>query len=70
MNCTVSELLISMAVDAVNTLVWFGSEDGKNNTNRPNSISSILLNKVPEGDIEEFESGDEFIKAWAAQMED
>ena len=70
MNCTVMELLISMAVDAANTLVWFGSEDGKNNTNRPNSISAILMNKIPEGDIEEFESGDDFMKAWAAQMED
>ena len=59
-------LLLGCTVDALNTLVWFQSEDGVKNTNRPVSVIKALLGVKEEKGNEEilsFDSGEDFEKA-------
>lgn len=54
-------LLLGCIVDALNTLVWFQSEDGAKNINRPASVVKEILGiKEPEGEIVGFDSAEEF----------
>lgn len=55
-------LLQAMTVDALNTLVWFQSEDGQKGRNRPPSVMETLLGKESHNnnDILSFSSAAEF----------
>lgn len=61
------ETLLAAAVDRLSMLWWAKTEDARNNANRPKSMLSILIGD-PEnqenGNVEAFESGDEFESAW------
>lgn len=48
--------LLALAVDSLNTLVWFRTEDGQKNRNRPKSVYRLLA----EGDKEKATKGDAF----------
>lgn len=56
-------LLLAAAVDRLNTLVWFQTEDGHKGRNRPQSIVETLLSRKSEGkDWLTFLDGAEFEK--------
>lgn len=65
-NVSRIETLLAAAVDRLSMLWWAKTEDGRNNTNRPKSMLSILIGEPEkqESDVEAFESGDEFDSAW------
>ena len=47
-------ILLSCIADSLNLLVWFKTKDGHNNTNRPKSILSELMEEKEE--LAEFDS--------------
>lgn len=56
-------MLMSMAVDALNTLVWMQSEDGRKGENRPSSITQILFGEQKAEPVYEgFADGEAFEK--------
>lgn len=44
LNTTIDIIFLAHIIDSVNTLVWFQTEDGHNNKNRPESILDKLIN--------------------------
>lgn len=56
----VETLLLASIADSLRILVWFQSEDGQNNTNRPESILGLLTDKGDDAEgydtIEEYEA--------------
>ena len=55
--------LLGLIADLLNTLVWFNSEDGQKNRNRPKSIYEVLTGtdrKVKDEKILSFSSAEEF----------
>lgn len=53
--------LLARVLDEVSTLVWFNSEDGANNVNRPQSVVNLLLGKETENeDVVTFSSGEDY----------
>ena len=62
-----SDLLLSLILDSLNTLVWFQSEDGRLGTNRPKSIyNKLTYNEEYEG-VEASDFEDEWIKRGGGQ---
>lgn len=60
-----TDLLLAAAVDRLSMLLWMNSEDGKNGTNRPPSILSVILGTEQEDKaVEAFESDQDFEAAW------
>lgn len=60
-----SELLLAGIADRLSLLLWFMSEDGQNGVNRPKSIIDILLGEHHQGgDIETFDSAEDFEAEW------
>lgn len=60
-----TDLLLAAAVDRLSMLLWMKSEDGKNGTNRPPSILSVILGTEQEDKaVEAFESDQDFEAAW------
>lgn len=57
-------LLLAMITDKLSTLVWFQTEDGQNNINRPTMITNLLTGNQTESeqDVITFDSGKEFDK--------
>lgn len=51
LNTTIDIILLAHIIDSVNTLVWFQTEDGHKNKNRPESILDRLMN-TPEDEPE------------------
>lgn len=59
------DLLLAAMVDRLSMLLWMKSEDGKNGTNRPPSILSVILGTEQEDKaVEAFESDQDFEAAW------
>ena len=60
-----TDLLLAAMVDRLSMLLWMNSEDGKNGTNRPPSILSVILGTEQEDKaVEAFESDQDFEAAW------
>ena len=60
-----TDLLLAAMVDRLSMLLWMKSEDGKNGTNRPPSILSVILGTDQEDKaVEAFESDQDFEAAW------
>lgn len=61
-RCTREEIILGVIADGINTLVWFQTEDGHKNQNRPKSIVNKLLGKEEkqEKEVETFSSSEEF----------
>lgn len=57
---TLDTLLLATLVDRIGMIVWFLSEDGKNNQNRPSSIVAKILGNEQEEEVLIFESGEAF----------
>lgn len=60
------KILVSI-FDKLNWLVWSRTEDGQNNTNRPESLYNKIFNKEENPGNEEtltFESAEDFQKEW------
>lgn len=53
---TIQMTLLSMIADALNMLVWFQSEDGHKNRNRPKSVLEALTSEKEEEEYEAFSS--------------
>lgn len=64
-------MLMSMAVDALNMLVWMQSEDGLKGENRPESITEALFEEKPQAEpvYEGFADGASFEKRRAEILE-
>jgi len=60
------ETLLAAAVDRLSMLWWAKTEDARHGANRPKSMLSILIGEPEkdEGNVESFDSGDEFESAW------
>ena len=58
------ELLLAVIADRLGHFAWMFSRDGEAGINHPPSIYAVLagLNQSPDG----FDSGEEFVAAWAA----
>ena len=60
------EMLLAMAVDRLSLMFWAKTEDGRNGTNRPKSILSILLGDETEnGNTVSFDSAEDYEAEWA-----
>lgn len=60
------EMLLAMAVDRLSLLFWAKTEDGRNGTNRPKSVLSMLLGEDSEkGSAESFDSAEDYEAEWA-----
>ena len=58
-------LLKAAILDQINLLVWFQTEDGQNNRNRPESmVQALIAPEKKENDIVSFKSGEDFMKEW------
>ncbi len=58
---TIDELLLAKISDALNILVWFKTEDGQSNKNRPVSLVEQFMGRIEqEKETIGFESGTAF----------
>lgn len=62
-------ILAAEIADALNTLVWFQTEDGQKHMNRPQSIVKLLTEEPAEDDLEEFDSIEAYEAARRLRME-
>ena len=62
-----SDLLLSLILDSLNTLVWFQSEDGRLGINRPKSIYNKLTDNEEYEGVEASDFEDEWIKRGGGQ---
>lgn len=60
-------IYLAEMVDALNILVWFQTENGQKNINRPASVLASLMGDEPETEEQGFTSGEDF-EAWAKEM--
>lgn len=56
----IKTMLLAAILDRLSILVWFSSEDGQKNKNRPSSILNALTGKNEEGELMSFDSADDF----------
>ena len=54
-------------MDALNLLTWLNSSDGAEGTNRPKSMLLSLSGR--SGEVQGFDSGEDFMKAWKRRTE-
>lgn len=59
-------LLLAAAVDRLSFLAWSKTEDAETGENHPGSIVDLLTGKTDEGDLEAYDTAEEFEKARAA----
>lgn len=59
------EMLLAIIADRLGTLVWFNSEDGAKQRNRPKSILASLAGEEEEKKVQAFDSGEDFEVAWS-----
>lgn len=65
-KATRSELLMAAMVDRLSMLLWAQTEDGRNGTNRPQSVlSSIQGEDKKDSPVEAFDTADAFESEWA-----
>lgn len=63
-------LLLAMAVDALNMLVWSKTKDAQHNKNRPKNIAQSLVPKQEDDvDHNNYKTGQEFEKARQALID-
>ena len=61
LNATIDIILLAHIIDSVNTLVWFQTEDGHKNKNRPESIlEKIMADPEEEPEFMSFDTPEEF----------
>lgn len=60
----IETLLQAMIVDRLSILVWMRTKDGRDGTNKPQSILSKLLGEAEEKDVVSFETPEEFENEW------
>ena len=53
---TTQTMLLAMIADALNLLVWFQTEDGRKNRNRPKSVLEVLTKEEETEEYEAFNS--------------
>lgn len=58
-------LLLAAAVDRLSFLVWSKTEDAETGENCPGSIVDLLTGKPDEGELEAYDTAEEFEKARA-----
>lgn len=64
-NYSSLEKLVALAVDHLALLVWSKTKDGEKGTNRPKSIFEQMASENTEPEVQQFESGEDFMKARA-----
>ena len=65
---SLSTILMAEAVDALNMLVWFQTEDASKGKNRPESVLRVLTgDDIEDGETDGFKTGDDFDK-WRKEM--
>lgn len=66
-SCSVSELLMAMAVDRLSMLLWSRTEDARKGINKPMLIAETLIGGSGRkaGDYKSYGGGDEFRQAWS-----
>ena len=63
LKAPIDSVMQAMAVDYLALLLWFQSEDGRKNRNRPKSFTEALMGLVQESNIRGFDSSEEFERA-------
>ncbi len=64
-------MLLAAILDKLSVLVWMQTKDGQHGRNYPVSILSELTEsktESPQGDIESYQSGEDFMRARAERM--
>lgn len=61
---TTSEILLAGIFDRLSLLWWAKTEDGANNTNRPNMMMDVMIARDTESKNKAFQSGDDFMAEW------
>lgn len=64
MNHSLETLLLAAVSDRMANLVWMNSQDGAKGINRPKFILSELLGEEKDGNVQGYDSPEEFDKAW------
>lgn len=59
-----TDTLLALIVDKLSILVWFNTEDGEHNRNRPKSVYESLTSTEIKEEYEEFKTGADFLEAW------
>lgn len=60
-----TDMLLAGVVDRLSLLLWSQTENGRKGTDRPRSVLDILIGGGKRsGDVEAFETAEEFRKAW------
>lgn len=67
---TLTETLLALAVDDLNTLIWMRSEDGGKGRNRPASILKTLINGPKPRETKSFRSTEAFENYWQRAVEE
>ena len=65
----IDTLLLACIADSVRTLVWFQTQDGRNNTNRPASILEYLTGTKADEDAEAYDTIEAYEAARKKLME-
>jgi len=66
---TLTDMLLSLIVDGINTLIWQRTKDGMKGRNRPDSIFKKLTEeKQPKEDLETFDDVTSFEEWYRAKM--
>ena len=66
---SLTEMLLALAVDGINTMIWQQTKDGMKGRNRPESIFKKLTEeKQPKEDLETFDDVASFEDWYRAKM--
>ena len=64
-----TDMLLALVVDGVNTLIWQNTKDGMKGKNKPESIFKRLTEeKKPKDEYKTFDTADDFEKWYQAKM--
>lgn len=67
---SMEEILLSGIFDRLSYIAWTKTKDAARGRNKPQQILSEILGKKPKGEIEVYESGDDFMKRLAQLREE
>lgn len=67
---THTEILLGRIIDELSFQSWTKTKDAQHNHNRPDSLVNIFINGIPEKEIIDFDSPEDFERARAEILEE
>lgn len=67
---TLTESLLALIVDDLNTLVWMKTKDGEHGRNRPASLLKTLISGPKPKENKSFRSAEAFDRYWKRAIEE